>query len=382
METMIVGKPAVNVYLPIEDTMNEGDVFAINNKIESVGNVGATCACLFKKWKMSVHFSGIIGNDGFAEKIRNEFGNYKVNVRYLETNFTSPTAANYIVLNSKTGVSSKILYNDTNVNLSKFKYDFMPDFAILDGSDIPGAIGYINSFPSSKVVLYANVLDRELITLSRKSTYVVSTQRFIEAATKEKCDGSVEGYVRIYQKVVDVTGASNYVVILNNHKILYSVDGQVKMLPEAKMNLVDSSSFDSIFVGTFSWAIANNVSVDDAIKLANTAASLSLAKIGEVDAIPEFDDVLDNSGLRAKLGMARATTAPIEPAAVTAIQPAPQEQVNNQDTVQPPVEAPTNQMPVQGSTEQVTSPAVETSTPVETTQVQENQNVQNEGSNV
>ena len=47
----------------------------------------------------------------------------------------------------------------------------------------------------------------------------------------------------------------------------------------------------------------NNVSLDDSIKLANVSAGLSLAKVGEVSAIPEIDDVLDNSGLREKLGL-------------------------------------------------------------------------------
>jgi hypothetical protein len=75
-----------------------------------------------------------------------------------------------------------------------------------------------------------------------------------------------------------------------------------------KMLALDVSSFDSVFTGAFTFAIMNNVSLDDSIKLANVAAGLSLAKIGEVSAIPEIDDVLDNSGLREKLGLGSRKT--------------------------------------------------------------------------
>ena len=50
METIIIGKPAVNVYLPLQEFPEEGDVFLIRQKNESVGNVGATSACLLAKW--------------------------------------------------------------------------------------------------------------------------------------------------------------------------------------------------------------------------------------------------------------------------------------------------------------------------------------------
>lgn len=60
----------------------------------------------------------------------------------------------------------------------------------------------------------------------------------------------------------------------------------------------------------------NNIALDDAIKFANTAAAISLSRIGEVDAIPEIDEVLDNSGLREKFGLKSSTStvaAPVDP---------------------------------------------------------------------
>ncbi len=319
METIIIGKPAVNIYLPLQEFPTEGDIFLIKSKNESVGNVGATSACLLAKWGMNVHFTGVAGNDAYAEKIKDTFKTFRVESKFMETDFESSTAVNYHVLNTKTGVVTKVLYNDTESVLKKFKYDFIPNFAIIDGTELAGAHALLNNNGSVKTVFYGRIGDKDSIALSKRTTWSVVTEKFAEMMTKAEIDGSAEGYVNLYQKIVDTSGKSNYIVILNSHKILYCVDGKVKMLPEMKINIVDSSSFDSIFIGALSFALMNDIALDDAIKLANTAAAISLSKIGEVDAIPEIDDVLDNSGLREKLGLAKKenniakTPAAIEP---------------------------------------------------------------------
>lgn len=338
METIIIGKPAVNVYLPLQEFPAEGDVFLIKNKNESVGNVGATSACLLAKWGMNVHFTGVAGNDAYAEKIKDTFKTFKVESKFMETDFESSTAVNYHILNVKSGVVTKVLYNDTDSALKKYKYDFVPNFAIIDGSELAGAHALLNNNGSVKTVYYGRVGDKDSIALSKRCTWAVITERFAEMMTKADIDGSAEGYVNLYQKIVDASGKSNYIVLLNSHKILYCIDGKVKMLPEMKINIVDSSSFDSIFIGALSFALMNEVVLDDAIKLANTAAAISLSRIGEVDAIPEIDDVLDNSGLREKLGLAKKeTTISKTPAEIAPLNPNVDVEVN--DATQAQMEA-------------------------------------------
>ena len=301
METLIIGKPAVNTYLPLQEFPKEGDLFYIKSKNESVGNVGATAACLLAKWGMSVHFTGVVGNDSYAEKIRDTLKSFRIDTIYLETQFKDGTATNYIILNNKTGVSSKILFNNPEIELTKYKYDFIPDWAIIDGTDRAGAYALLNNNGTVKTVYYGSVGDKDSIALSKRCTWVVCTQLFAEMLTKSSCDGTAEGYGELYQKIVDSVGKGNYIVILNNHKILYTENGQVKMLPEMKMNVADYSSFDAVFVGAFTFAIQNGVDIDKSIKLAEMAAALSLTKIGETTALPEIDEVLDNSGLRDKI---------------------------------------------------------------------------------
>lgn len=307
METIIIGKPAVNVYLPLQEFPNEGDVFHINSKYESVGNVGATSSCLLAKYGLKNHFTGVVGSDAYAEKIRNTFKEYGIDTKYMETNYEKGTVVNYMVLNTKNGITTKILYNDPENQLVKYKYDFIPNFAIIDGTDFAGAYALLNNTANCQTLFYARFGDRDTINLSKRCTYVVCTQVFAEMMSKETIDDSQASCINLYQRLVDISGKSNYIIILKNHKILYCVDGKVKLVPEMKMNIVDYSSFDSIFVGALAFALIRNVNLDDAIKFADTAASISIGKVGEVDSIPELMEVLENSGLKEKFGIVEST---------------------------------------------------------------------------
>ena len=307
METIIIGKPAVNVYLPLQEFPNEGDVFHINTKYESVGNVGATSSCLLAKYGLKNHFTGVVGSDAYAEKIRNTFKEYGIDTKYMETNYEKGTVVNYMVLNTKNGITTKILYNDPENQLVKYKYDFIPNFAIIDGTDFAGAYALLNNTANCQTLFYARFGDRDTINLSKRYTYVVCTQVFAEMMSKETIDDSQASCINLYQRLVDISGKSNYIIILKNHKILYCVDGKVKLVPEMKMNIVDYSSFDSIFVGALAFALIRNVNLDDAIKFADTAASISIGKVGEVDSIPELMEVLENSGLKEKFGIVEST---------------------------------------------------------------------------
>lgn len=307
METIIIGKPAVNVYLPLQEFPNEGDVFHINTKYESVGNVGATSSCLLAKYGLKNHFTGVVGSDAYAEKIRNTFKEYGIDTKYMETNYEKGTVVNYMVLNTKNGITTKILYNDPENQLVKYKYDFIPNFAIIDGTDFAGAYALLNNTANCQTLFYARFGDRDTINLSKRCTYVVCTQVFAEMMSKETIDDSQASCINLYQRLVDISGKSNYIIILKNHKILYCVDGKVKLVPEMKMNIVDYSSFDSIFVGALAFALIRNVNLDDAIKFADTAASISIGKVGEVDSLPELMEVLENSGLKEKFGIVEST---------------------------------------------------------------------------
>ncbi len=297
MEIITVGKPAINIYINLVEFPQDGDVFRINKKIESLGNASATSACLLAKWGLHVNFCGSVGNDAYNEKIQNTFKELKINTKYLETDYEGGSAVNHMIINNQTKNITKILYSSDTSAIKRFKFDFQPDWAVFDGTDIQATLGVINTNPDMKSVFYLNTINKEINNIAKKCTWIVTNQNYAINMTKATIDGSAESYVSLYQQLVDVNGQSNYIILLNNHKILYVEDGKVKMLPDLQFVVEDNSSFDSVFTGAFTFAQAMGLSLDESIKFGNTAASISLSVIGEVPSIPELQVVMDNSGL-------------------------------------------------------------------------------------
>lgn len=301
MEIITVGKPAINIYINLVEFPQDGDVFRINKKIESVGNASATSACLLAKWGLHVNFCGSIGNDAYNEQIQNAFKELKINTKYLETDYEGGSAVNHIIINNQTKNITKILYSSDTSAIKRFKFDFQPDWAVFDGTDVQATLGVINTNPEMKSVFYLNTINKEINNIAKKCTWIVTNQAYAVNMTKATIDGSAEGYVSLYQQLVDVNGQSNYIILLNNHKILYAEDGKVKMLPDLQFVVEDNSSFDSVFTGAFTFAQAMGLTLDESIKFGNTAASISLSVVGEVPSIPELQTVMDNSGLGDKI---------------------------------------------------------------------------------
>ena len=184
----------------------------------------------------------------------------------------------------------------------------------------------------------------------------------------------------INQKIVDVSGKNNVIVLLNNRKILYCEENKVKVMPEMQINITDSSSFDSVFTGSFAFALMHDIKIDEAIKFANTSAAISLTKVGEEPAIPTLDEVFDNSGLRDEFKSYKpqetAPEAPVETA--EAPQEAPQETAEATPSAfeQKPVEtSETQEAPVE-------TPPQEEVKAEEVAQPQETQEPQHEETNI
>ena len=297
MEIITVGKPAINIYMNLVEFPQDGDIFRINKKIESLGNTSATSACLLAKWGLHVNFCGSIGNDAYQEQIQNTFKELKINTKYLETDYEGGSAVNHLIVNNATKNITKILYSSDTSAIKRFKFDFTPDWAVFDGTDVQATLGVINTNPELKSVFYLNTVNKEINNIAKKCTWIVTNQNYAINMTKSTLDGSAEAYVAMYQQLVDINGQSNYIILLNNHKILYVEDGKVKMLPDLQFNNEDNSSFDSVFTGAFTFAQAMGLTLDESIKFANTAASISLGVIGEAPSVPELQVVMDNCGL-------------------------------------------------------------------------------------
>ena len=176
MKILVIGKPTYNIVLTQDKYLVEGSKNLLKEKYEMMGGATVYAAVLLAKWGMDVTYTGVIGADPNGQKIKTDLDNARVNTKYIELNYENKTSLNYILVNKENGSSTQMLM-EMPVNLAKYKYDFIPDYIIMDGTDPMGSLAALNNFPHSKFILLANKVDQELYNISEM--YLCGCEFFI-----------------------------------------------------------------------------------------------------------------------------------------------------------------------------------------------------------
>lgn len=73
MKIMCIGQSAYDITLPLDHYPIENKKVRIQGKVECGGGSASNCAYLLAKWGMDVYFAGVVGNDYYGEKIKEEY---------------------------------------------------------------------------------------------------------------------------------------------------------------------------------------------------------------------------------------------------------------------------------------------------------------------
>lgn len=299
MKVLVIGKPTYDVILPTAQYIAEGSKIDVTEKITQGGGTALYVASLLSKWGCDVSFTGVIGSDPYGAKIKSQLESFKVNTKFIEVNYENATSTSYILINKANGSSTQIIDDNKEITLTKFKYDFIPDVLIMDGTDYTGSMAALNNFPHATSILFANKVGEVAYDLSKKCKYVIANTKFAEALTKQSLEmNRSKSLVDFMQRIKDLNKAT-YIIMLKEKGVLYVSDNQVKMIPAIDVELkVDDTHSGALFFGTFAYGIINNYGMDNSAKIANIAGGLSLSKLGSVNAMLDLSDILSVAGLR------------------------------------------------------------------------------------
>ncbi|MFA7120169.1 MAG: PfkB family carbohydrate kinase [Bacilli bacterium] len=301
MKVLVIGKPTYNFILTLDNFLTEGAKINIGERQEVAGGASVYVASLLGKWGMDVSYTGLVSNDSLGAKIKSQLDSYNVNTKFIEINYENPdcTSTNYIIINKSNGSSTEILRSDPELNLTKYKYDFVPDFIIMDGTDPAGSLAALNNFPHATSILLANKVSEKIYDISKKCHYVVANISYAKALTKLELEiKRPKALVNFMQKIKDLNKAQ-YIIMMRENGVLYASNNQVKMIPAIQIEKKEDDTHSGyMFFAAFVYGIINNYGMDNSAKIANIAGGLSLTKVGSINAMLELADVLKMAGLK------------------------------------------------------------------------------------
>lgn len=293
MKVLVIGKPKINVRLIFDGYIKENTKTTISEEQREVGGTSVYVAKMLKMWGVQVYYAGATAGDELGLKIKNELEAWQIDTKYMEVDYEHHTNMNYIILNKSNGSSTEV-YVDNNSYLTKHKYEEF-DYIVTDGTDMGASIAAANNYPNAKIILLANKVNNKYYDLSKRAKYVVASANFASALTKIPMDYKSKTLVNVFQKIKDLNSA-NYIVMLNEHGVLYAKERDVKMIPALKVEKKDDSNSGAAFFGAYIYGLINNMDIDKIAKIANIAGAMALTKIG-LDSIPNKSEVLKLAGI-------------------------------------------------------------------------------------
>lgn len=237
---------------------------------------------------MDVDFTGAVGEDEQAKRIRELFESYQVKIQYIETVYTEKTAVSYKIYNSKSNKFTSINELANKLFLSKYKYEFIPDVVIMDEKDHDANLAAINNYPNSFLVYIGEKFNNNSKVYCNKCKYVISNMEFASQAT-----GVTEGLnknkniVNLFQKFIDLYN-TNLIIKLDNFDLLYCLNDEVRLIKNVNKTIANK---DYVYYSLLVYFMINNYNIENAIKLTNKVMLTSKSEINMVDNIPDYKDV-------------------------------------------------------------------------------------------
>lgn len=294
MTILSIGRSSYDITCPVDDYPVEGTKYLLNEKVESGGGTAANVAYLLGKWGETSYFAGVIGSDDYGSKIKKSLEQVMVKTELMETSYEVGTPVSVILVNKKNGSRTRFdIVSDTQPNLKKYEYDLKPDLIFADGKEYSAAINALNKFPKAISVVDAGRVDRDLLELCKFVKYIVCSKGFAETVSGLKMDyNNSSSLVAVYKKLKVKYPNNEIVITLENMGAMYTVNGEIRIMPGIKTKVVDPSGAGDIFHGAFCYCLANNFDIEKAVTYSNIAAGLSLGKIGGSPSIPTLKEVI------------------------------------------------------------------------------------------
>ena len=291
MKVLCIGSSLLETTCPINAVIQENQTIRLNERTECGGGHAGNIAYLLGKWGVETYIASMLGSDDAASKIKKDFETIGVKTDYLETSFDRPTSKSLVIVNT-TSKNKTVFELNSNSFLKKYSFGVDFDTIISDGNDFNASVSAFDKYSKAKSFLVVSKVDKEIIELGRYANYIIFNKGTAEGYANYQINyNDSSTIVNVYNKLRQRFTKAEIVITLGERGAVYAVDGQVKILPPVRVEIVDTNGAGDVFAGAFAYAIGRDFDLEKAVTYASIAASLSTTKMTSRLAIPALTEV-------------------------------------------------------------------------------------------
>ncbi len=284
----VIGSINMDLTCQAERHPNKGETISAKDLRFIPGGKGANQAVAAARLGADVTMFGCVGDDAFADRLIDNLRRNGVNTSYIRrvSNMASgiamitvaqrdntivviPGANECVTPDYLNCVQEKILEADIIVIQNEIPLETVK--AAIDLANEHGKMLIYNPAPAMPI-------DQKMI---QKVGFLTPNEH--EAAMIFPGENGLENTL-IAQK-------GRMLVTLGAKGVAALINGQVTVIPTRKAHVADTTGAGDTFNGAFAFALANDYDLEDALRFANVAASISTESYGAQNGMPTLDFV-------------------------------------------------------------------------------------------
>ena len=295
MKLAVVGSMNLDITLVVERMPVIGECLRSREIVQAPGGKGANQAVAAARSGAEVQIFGQVGNDLYAEFVKDNFRANGINIDGILTDSKAATGLAFIFVEG--GDNRIILASGANDTFSPGQVEDLGkqilacDAVLLQNENRVETLARTISLCKGKMPIFLNpapamrypegMLDGVDYLTPNQSEYEYYTQRQLD--TLEDLETGL--------KVMQGMGVREPLVTLGTRGVAYLDAGKARIVPGFKVDTVDSTGAGDTFSGCFAYRRMIGDDLPTAIRYAQAAAALACTKLGAQAAIPEAREV-------------------------------------------------------------------------------------------
>ena len=291
MKTLCIGSSLLEITCAVPGVIEENQTVRLENKIECGGGHAGNVAYLLGKWGVESYIASMMGADDTASRIKKEYEAIGVHTDFIETSYDKPTSQAIVIVNT-TNKNKTTLEIANNSYLKKYSFTVEPDIIIADGNDFNATVAAFDRYPKATSYLMVSRSNNEVLELCKYVGNIIFNLEMAEVFSGGKIDFNNPGtIVNVYNKLKQKFSKSEIVITLGERGCVYSINGQVKIMPPVVVKIEDTNGAGDTFAGAYIYGMGRGFGLEKSIAYANIAASLSTTKMTSRLSIPSLTEV-------------------------------------------------------------------------------------------
>ncbi|MGJ8721762.1 MAG: ribokinase [Salinibacterium amurskyense] len=291
---VVVGSANIDQVFRVDRIPSPGETVLSRSLNTALGGKGQNQAVAAARAGVATTFVGAVGDDGFGEMVRSGLAADSIDVTHLKTT-GKPTGTALIAVDN-TGENTIIVEAGANTDVADLTAADsaaisaasalvmqleIPLATVISAAKIARAVG-------TKVILNAapiQALPAEL--LENLDILIVNEHEAAELAKdnglSDELDGIGERLLGLVSTVIVTLGSKG--------AALHRVGSEPVIIPAHRVTAVDATGAGDTFCGAFAAGVVEGMMLDDALRFAGAAASISVENHGAVPSIPHREAI-------------------------------------------------------------------------------------------